>query len=101
MGALFEPPVLRPSLREPPAHFERIRFVHEPVTVAWLAPNVARARHGAECVVVASRARAITPGRTSALEFVAKLLLAHFVPPASPLWVRKSREVEFELKSCH
>ena len=61
------------------------RYMGTPPAAVGLCPNVSRARHGAESVVVASRTAAVGPEGTLAAEERLELLLADLVPPARAL----------------
>ena len=56
-----------------------------PPAALRLRPNVARARHGAESVVVSSGTAAVRPEGTLAAEQRLELLLADLIPPAGAL----------------
>ena len=62
-----------------------LRYMGTPPTAVGLHPNVSRARHGAESVVVTSGTAAVGPEGTLAAEERLELLLADLVPPARAL----------------
>ena len=62
-----------------------LRYMGTPPAAVGLRPNVSRARHGAESVVVASGTAAVRPEGTLAAEECLELLLADLIPPARAL----------------
>jgi hypothetical protein len=62
-----------------------LRNMGTPPAAVRLRPNVSRARHGAESVVVPSGTAAVGPERTLAAEERLEFLFADLVPPARAL----------------